>query len=86
MSKGKYKFKVLNQRIKDKLMSLKVHVKACASVCTLYVPYTSLNSSDTTGRKTNATSSNCGKFLKLLIPLYDGDIRIRTPGKLGKTL
>ena len=32
-----------------------------------------------------ARHSNCGKPLKLLIPLYDGDIRIRTPGKLGKT-
>lgn len=30
--------------------------------------------------------SNCEKPLKLLIPLYDGNIRIRTPGKLGKTL
>jgi hypothetical protein len=36
MSNDRYKFKVINQRIKDKLMSLKVHVKACASVCKRY--------------------------------------------------
>ena len=66
-------------------MSLRAHVKACASVCekdTLVCSDVSVN----TSLYTNATSSNCGKFLKLLIPLCDREIRIRTPGKLGKNI